>query len=91
MSIENPLLLPALEDLMKDSSGKLNPLVMQNSLRLASWRISSRTYLQRENKKGLPALSQTIREHLQSSITSQLDRSGVAAILNGRCLLIGRI
>ena len=28
MSVKNPLLLPALKDLPKDSAGKLNPLVM---------------------------------------------------------------
>ena len=33
MSVKNPLLLPALKDLLKDPAGKLNPLVIQNSLR----------------------------------------------------------
>ena len=32
MSVKNPLLLPALKDLLKDPAGKLNPLVIQNSL-----------------------------------------------------------
>ena len=45
MSVKNPLFLPALEDLLKDSAGKLNPLVIQNSLRLVAWTISGRTYL----------------------------------------------
>ena len=36
MSVENPLLLPALKDLLKDPAGKLNPLVIQNSLPLVA-------------------------------------------------------
>ena len=48
MSIKKLKLLPTLEDLLKDPAGKLNPLVMQNSLRLADWIISGRIYLQKE-------------------------------------------
>ena len=33
-SVKNPLFLPSLKDLLKDPAGKLNPIVMQNSLRL---------------------------------------------------------
>ena len=91
MYVKNPLLLPALKDLLKDPAGKLNPLVIQNSLRLVAWTISGRTYLQKEYQKGLPILSQTIGEHLQLSITSQLGRSGVAGVLNGRYLPLDRI
>ena len=80
MSVKNPLLLPALKDLLKDPAGKLNPPFIQNSLRLVAWTISGRTYLQKEYQKGLPTLSQTTGKHLQLSITSQLGRSGV---LNG--------
>ena len=90
MSVKNSLLLPALKDLLKDPAGKLNPLVMQNSMRLVAGTISSRTYMQKEYKKGLLTLSQTIGEHLQSSITSQLGRSGVAGVLNGGYLSLDR-
>ena len=48
MSVKNSLLLPALKDLLEDPAGKLNPLVMQNLLRLVTWAISGRTYLQKE-------------------------------------------
>ena len=68
------------------SCRKLNSLIIQNSLRLVAWTISGRTYLQKEYQTGLPTLSQTIGEHLQSSIMSQLGRSGVAGILNYRYL-----
>ena len=91
MSVKNLLLLPALKDTLKDPEGKLNPLVMQNSLQLVAWEISGRTYLQKEYRKGLPTLSQKIGEHLQSSITSQLGRSGTAGVLNGRYLPLDQI
>ena len=91
MSVKNPLLLPALKDLLKDPAGKLNPLVIQNSLRLVAWTISGRTYLQKEYQKGLPTLSQAIGEHLQLRITSQLGRSGVASVLNRGYLPLDRI
>ena len=65
---------------------KLNTLVMQNSLRLVAWTISGRTYLHKEYQKGLPILSQTIGEHLQSKITSHLGRSSVVGVLSGRYL-----
>ena len=81
MSVKNPLLLPALKDLLKQPAKKLNPLATQNPLRLVAWTISDRTYLQKEYQKGLPTLSQTMGEHLQLSITSQLGRSGVAGVL----------
>ena len=48
MSVKNSLLIPALKDLLKDPAGKLNPLVMQNLLRLMTWAILGRTYLQKE-------------------------------------------
>ena len=54
MYVKNPLLLPALKDLLKDPAGKLNPLVMQNSQRLVAWSRSDRIYLQKEYHKGLP-------------------------------------
>ena len=91
MTVKNPLHLPALKDLLKDLSGKLNPLVIQNSLRLVPWAISGRTYLQKEYQKGLPTLSQAIGEHLQLRITSQLGRSGVASVLNRGYLPLDRI
>ena len=58
MSVKNPLLLPACKDLLKDLAGKLNPFVMQNSLRLLAWTISGRTYLQNKFQKGFQTLSQ---------------------------------
>ena len=86
MSMKNPLLLTPLKDLLKDTAGKLNTLVMQNSLRLVAWTISGRTYLHKEYQKGLPILSQTIGEHLQSKITSHLGRSSVVGALSRRYL-----
>ena len=68
MSVKNPFLLPALKDLLQDPAGKLNPLVIQNSLRLMAWEISGRTYLQNEYQKMLPTLSQTIREHFNQTL-----------------------
>ena len=91
MYVKNPLLLPALKDLLKDPAGKLNPLVMQNSQRLVAWSISDRTYLQKEYHRGLPTLLKTMREHHQPSITSQLRRSGVTGVLNGRYLSLDLI
>ena len=88
MYVNNLLLLPALKDLLKDPVGKLNSLVMLKSLQLVAWIISGRTYLQNEYQKGLPTLSQKVGEHLQSSITSQLERSVVAGVLNERYLPI---
>ena len=61
-----------------------NPTVMQNSLRLAAWANSDRTYLQKGYQKGLPILSQIIGDPIQSSITSHLGRSSVTGVLNGR-------
>ena len=87
MIAKKPTTPTSTQDLLKDPTGKLNPIVMQNSLRLVAWTISDRTYLQKEYHKGFPTLLQTIDEHLQSSITSQLGRSGVAGVLNGRYLL----
>ena len=86
MFVENRLLLLALKNLLKDPAGKLNPLVMQNSLRPVAWTISSRIYLQKEYQKGFKTLLQAIGEYLQSSITSQLERSDVTGVLNGRYL-----
>lgn len=57
MFVENWLLLLALKNLLKDPVGKLNPVVMHNSLRLVVWTILSRTYLQKEHQKGLTTLS----------------------------------
>ena len=42
MFVKNPLLLPALEDVLENPTGKLNPLVRNNSLQLVAWTISER-------------------------------------------------
>ena len=42
MFVKNPLLLPALKDVLKNPTGKLNPLVRNNSLRLVAWTIPER-------------------------------------------------
>ena len=80
--LKNLLLLPTHKELLKDQAGNLNPYVTQNSLRRVEWTTSGRTYLQQKYQ----TLSQTIGEHLQSSIMSQFERSNVAGILNGRYL-----
>ena len=80
-----------LKDLLKDPAGKLNTLVMQNSLQLIAWKISGRAYFQKKYPKGPPTLSQTIGERIQSSITSKLGKSGVTGVLNGRYLPLDRI
>ena len=61
MSVKNPLILTALNDILKDPAGKLNPLVIQKSLRIEAWKTSGRTYLQKEYQKGSPTLSQKNR------------------------------
>ena len=85
LTVKNPLLLPVLESLLKDPAGQLNPLLTQNSVWLVAWIISSRVYLQKEYHEGLPTLSQTIGEYLQSSITSYLG-SGIPGVMNGKHL-----
>ena len=42
MFVKNPLLLPALKDVLENTTGKLNPLVRNNSLQLVAWTISER-------------------------------------------------
>ena len=47
MPVKNPFLLPALKDLLKDPAGKLNPLVIQNSLRLMACNLVPRAVLRK--------------------------------------------
>ena len=56
ISVKNQLFLQALKDLLKDRAGKLNLLLMQTSLQLMGWKISERTYFQKEYQKGVPSI-----------------------------------
>ena len=58
MSVQTPILLPLVSNLLVDPQGAIHPLVKNGSLKLVAWKISGRIWQMREYQKGLQDLSQ---------------------------------
>ena len=81
----NPVLLPIHSDLLLDPLGNRHPLIVNNSLPLAGWRVSGNTSLQRAYQK-LQIFSSLPNADQQMLSTSPVGLSGVAGVANDRLI-----
>lgn len=83
---DNPVLLPAHNDLLLDPLGNRHPMIVNNSLPLAGWRLSGNTSLQRAYQKKLQVFSSLPNVDQQMLSTSPVGLSGVAGVANDRLI-----
>ena len=83
MCIRNPFLLPHRKDLLLDPLGKTNPLVVNQTLRLAAWLVSGNHWYEKAFQTKLQSLYQIPEEKVRSLLTNWPSASGLAGVVNG--------
>ena len=86
MLIKFPLLLPCRKDLLTDPGDQPHPLVSQNRLKLAAWKISSDSTLQLEFQHRLQNCCSQDGVEVQTLRMSQAGNGGVAGVGKGRLI-----
>ena len=87
LAIEQPVLLPQTEDLLKSPRGELHPLTINNSLQLVVWKISGLKPLQEAFRRRLPICWQnTLGAKAQLALTRAPGDSGVAGVTSNRLI-----
>ena len=76
MSIQRPLLLPALLNLLLNPLGKKHILMKTRSLRLAAWKITGKTRKSKEFQAVQPNLSPCPGNQVQLQVTNRPGTSG---------------
>ena len=84
--VEFPLLLPQSHNLLTDSKGHLHPLITQNRLRLAAWRVSGNNSLQTEFLKRLQSCCFQAGVNIPTRHTSLAGDVGPAGVREGRLI-----
>ena len=87
----NPVLLSIHNDLLLDPLGNRHPLIINNSLPLAGWRVSGITSLQRAYQKKLQIFSSLPNADQQMLSTSPVGLSGVAGVANNRLITFDQL
>ena len=84
--VAKPRLLPVKMDLLTNPRKEVHPLVRNNSLRLAAWKVSGKDFMCKEFQQGLPTLSQNLGDQDQQKITSRPGKSGLAGVLGQKLI-----
>ena len=86
MSIQNPLLLPQIPNLLLNPGKENHPLVQNGTLHLAAWLVSGQECKQRAYQRGLPLLSLKLGEKAPEAITNQPGRNLVAGVIRDKLI-----
>ena len=86
MSIQRPLLLPALPNLLLNPLGEKHLLVKTRSLRLAPWKITGKTLKSKEFQGVQPNLSTCPGDQVQLHATNRPGTSGLAGAVYNKLI-----
>lgn len=84
--IDDPLLLPARRDLLRDPFNRYHPLLLRKQLQLVAWKVSGNHTLRVEFRSKLPSLSSQDGVRAQTQLTSQVGGNGIAGVFGGRLI-----
>jgi hypothetical protein len=84
MLIDYPVLIPKTSEVLTDPWGTMHPLIEQDKMILAAWRISGRNGEQKDFQKKLSKSWKTPAGQAQNPLTSQPGTSGFAGAWQGR-------
>ena len=82
MSIQNPLKIRTHKFLLTNPKGEPHPLIKIRKLNLIAWRISGKTWLQKEYLRNLPTLSHVLEERELELITNPPGENFIAGAIN---------
>ena len=86
MSIQRPLVLPALPNLLLNPLVEKHPLVKTRSLRLAAWKITGKTWKSKEFQAVQPNLSFCPGDQVQLQVTNWPGTSGLAGVVDNKLI-----
>ena len=87
MSIQEPILLPNEETLLKNPKGECHPLLLNAPLRLGAWLVPGKTRQQRIFQQQLPYSSLEPGQRELDQVTTRVGESLHAGVVNGRSIL----
>ena len=77
---------PCYENLLSNPKKEIHPLLLNQSLRLLAWKVSGKSYLQKEFQKGLPISSPMQEEWEQNLITNQPGESSIVGVMGDKLI-----
>ena len=86
MLVDHPILLPPQKDLLRSPQGEIHPLIANNSLHLAAWRISGDCQEQEAFQKELPNSLLSLGSQVLGMLTAAPGKSGVAGVTKGKLI-----
>ena len=86
MAVAIPVLLPSYENLLSNPKKEIHPLLGNHSLRLLAWKVSGKSYLQKEFRKELPISSPMQEELEQDLITNRPGESSIVGVVRKRLI-----
>ena len=87
LSVKNPILLPQSQSLLSSPTGEVQPLLQNQTLRLAAWKISNlNPYLIQGYQNRLPSLSVTHADQNRILITTRPGENGLAGVLRNKLI-----
>ena len=86
MSIQQPILLPNIPNLLTNPLGQTHPLIQTTSLDLVAWMVSGRPSLTREFRDKLENSSSMQEERVPYSIMSQPGKSGICGVVENKLI-----
>ena len=91
MSIQRPLALPALPNLLLNPVREKHPLVKTRSLRLATWKITGKTWKSREFQAVQRNLSPCPGGQFYLQVTNRPVTSGLAGVVDNKLIQFVRL
>ena len=91
MSIQHPLLSPALPNLLLNPLGEKHPLVKTSSLRLAAWKITGKPWKSKEFQALQPNLSSCPGDQVQLRLTNRPGKRGLAGFVDNKLIQFIRL
>ena len=86
MLIDNPVLLPMNRRALTSPQGVVHPLLENDTLSLAGWKISGDVTLQKGFQRKLETYSCMLGDPVQNPLTIVPGRSGIAGVANGKLI-----
>ena len=86
LSVMNPILLPSNPNLLSSPKREFRLLIKQGSLVLVAWRVSGKTWRQKEYQQGLQILSQEQEDRVQYLFINRPGESELAGVMKGKLI-----
>lgn len=86
MSIDFPVLIPMGSRTLTSPQGEVHPLIVNDTLQLAGWKVSGDITLQKVFQSKLKNFSCTLGNQAQNLLTTVPGRNGIAGVWNGQLI-----